>query len=72
MQALDGVDADSHIDPADALSPVVENVHFEPLRETQVQSPHEDVADVSVPEPVPSVDTPSVDIPAPADTSVTV
>ena len=78
VQALDGVDADPHIDPADAVSPVVENVHFEPLRDTPVHSfhedpaPHEDVADVSVPEPVPSVDTSSVDIPAPTDTSVTV
>ena len=36
MQVLDGVDAHSHVDPTDALSPMVENVHFEPLRETQV------------------------------------
>ena len=66
VQELDGVDADSHVDPTDALSPKVENVHFETLRETQLQSPdedparYEDVADVSVPEPVPTVDIPSL------------
>ena len=80
VQALDGVDADTHIDPPDVLSPVVETSHIEPLRETRVQPlhdhsvVHEDTADDSLPELVGEEedDTPTVSPLAPADTPVTV